>query len=234
MNNPSRYTDPSGHKPCEENGDLCLSEEQTTRIWKANHSALQPIRGENKVDSIDKNCSWSGAFSGEGCDLQYMSLSLGLDAPTLMMLSGLVLLPFAPEIGTPLGLAGAVFEACAFTATPLCAAVKLASLNVVLSYDKDGNFYAGPQFSWGKSILPFGTVNWNGGIYPTEDGHIPSEAEMEDSIQGFSVSAGTIATGGISYSPFAEKNQTAYYLVGVPEFFSINVQYNWLLFDFLP
>jgi hypothetical protein len=57
---------------------------------------------------------------------------------------------------------------------------------------------------------------------------------MEDSLQGFSASAGTIGTGGISYSPFASENKTAYYLVGAPEIFSVNIQYNWLVYDFSP
>ena len=151
-----------------------------------------------------------------------------------MMLLGVGLSTFAPEVGVPIGLAGAVFEVCAFSATPLCAAVKLASLNAVFTLDKDDNFYVGPQISWGKSILPLGAISFNAGIYPTEDGHVVTEAEMEDSLRGFSISAGTIATGGVSYSPLASENRKAYYLVGLPEIFSVNFQYNWLVYDFSP
>jgi RHS repeat-associated protein len=230
FNNPLRYTDPTGHKPIiddDENGNPIVDP-----FWR-------PGNNRNDDDEVtnhqEQNCSWSGAFGGEGCDPQYYSLALGLDAPTLMMLSGLGMSYFAPEVGVPLGLAGAAFEACAFTATPLCAAVKLTSVNAVFTLDKDGNFYIGPQVSWGKSILPFGAVSFNSGIYPTEDGHIPTESEMEDSLKGLSFSAGTIATGGLSYSPSAKANQVAYYLVGVPEIFSINVfQYNVLVYDFSP
>ena len=131
-------------------------------------------------------------------------------------------------------MAGATFEACAFTATPLCAAVKLASANLALTIDKDGNLYMGPQMSWGKSVLPFGSVSLNSGVYLTQDGHVPTEAEMESSLGGFSMSAGTIGTGGVSYSPTANENKTAYYLVGIPELFSVNFQYNWLIYDFSP
>jgi hypothetical protein len=193
---------------------------------------------DNDEDEIgpekSQDCSWSGIFNGASCDPQYYSLGLGLDAPTLMMLAGLGISFFAPDVGVPLGLAGAAFEVCAFTATPLCAAVKLASVNVVGTIDKGGNIYVGPQLSWGKSILPLGAISFNSGIYPTKDGHIATEAEMEDSLQGFAASIGTIATGGISYSPFANENKTAYYLVGVPEIFSVNVQYNWLIYDISP
>src|SRR5688572_10617621 len=34
-NNPLRYTDPTGHRPCEDYGGSCVSENQVTKIYKA-------------------------------------------------------------------------------------------------------------------------------------------------------------------------------------------------------
>ena len=253
-NNPVNYNDPTGHMQendddggdydpnyCETHPTECdggggsggsdgdLDEELSGGDQEENGGLIQDF------EDFQQDCSWSGAFGGGGCDLHYLSVGLGLDAPTITMLAGLGISLFAPEIGVPVLLAGALFEKCAFMASPLCAAVKLASANVVFTLDKDGNFYMGPQLSWGKSILPFGAVSFNAGVFPTSDGHVPTEAEMEDSLKGWSFSAGTIGTGGISYSPGASQNQVAYYLVGAPELFSVNVaQYNVLLYDFTP
>jgi hypothetical protein len=138
-------------------------------------------------------------------------------------------------VGVPLALGGATFEACAFTATPLCAGVKLLSVNVSATIDEYGNLYLGPQLSWGKSIFPFVAVSdYYGVISSGNDPHVPTEAEVRDTLSGFSVSAGSIATGGASYSPFASTYQTSYYLDGFPELFSVNVNYNFLAHDFSP
>jgi RHS repeat-associated protein len=219
--NPLRYADPTGHW-IDEGGGFATNKKKNGRLRIVSGRRVgnsdgdgifkpsPPTGGGSGGNDKSQDCSWSGAFGGKGCDPQYYSAALGLDVPTLMMLSGLGISIFAPEVGVPIGLAGAAFEACAVTATPLCAAVKLASINAVFTLDQDGNFYVGPQISWGKSILPFGAVSFNAGIYPTEDGHVPTEREMEDSLKGFSLSAGTIATGGLSYSPNAKANKVAY------------------------
>jgi len=39
MNNPIRYTDPSGHGPCEDYQGACLSEDQMTDIWNSTHGS---------------------------------------------------------------------------------------------------------------------------------------------------------------------------------------------------
>lgn len=170
-----------------------------------------------------------------GC-ANYFSASLGLDAPTIMMFIGVGLTYFGlPQAGVPLGLSGAAFEACAFTATPLCAAVKLLSVNVSGTIDQYGNLYVGPQISWGKSILPFIAVSdYLGTISSGNDPHIPTEAETRDTLSGFSFSIGSIATGGVSYSPLASTYQTSYYLDGFPEVFSANANFNFLVYDFSP
>ena len=170
-----------------------------------------------------------------GC-VNYFSVSIGLDAPTIMMLlgAGLTYIGF-PQAGLPLGLSGAAFEACAFTVTPLCVAVKLLSVNVSGTIDQYGNLYVGPQISWGKSILPFIAVSdYLGTISSGSDPHIPTEAETRDILSGFSFSIGSIATGGVSYSPLASTYQTSYYLDGFPEVFSANANINFLVHDFSP
>ena len=207
--NPLRLVDPSGHSPC----DIAGSD---------------PECNDLKDQSDDNSCTITN------CDPQYHSVALGIDAPTLIALTGLGIAFFSPEVGVPIGLSGIAFEMCAYTGTPLCAAVKLASINAAFTLDTYGNLYIGPQISWGKSILPVGAASYNMGFYFPEDGHVPTEIEMEDSLQGFAVSAGTIATGGWSFSPTAKTNKVAYYIVGFPELFSINFQYNVLVRDFSP
>jgi RHS repeat-associated protein len=174
LNNPSRYTDPTGHWVDEGCGSHICNDTKGagirvisgTRVGNSNRNSdgdlvysapppQPPSSGGDDgggsdlltgLEEFNQDCSWSGAFGGEGCDPHYYSLGLGLDAPTLMMLSGAVISFFAPEVGLPVALSGAAFEACAWTATPLCAAVKLASANLALTLDKDGNFYMGPQY----------------------------------------------------------------------------------------
>jgi hypothetical protein len=130
-----------------------------------------------------------------GC-VNYVSVAVGLDAPTIELLSGVGLSYVGlPQVGTPLALAGAAFEACAFTATPLCAVVKLLSVNVSGTVDEYGNLYLGPQISWGKSVLPFVAVSdYLGVISSGNNSHVPTEAETRDTLFGFSISAGSIAT----------------------------------------
>lgn len=64
--------------------------------------------------------------------------------------------------------------------------------------------------------------------------HVPTEAETRDTLSGISMSAGSIATGGVSYSPLAKTYKTSYYLDGFPEVFSLNINYNFLIYDFSP
>ena len=64
--------------------------------------------------------------------------------------------------------------------------------------------------------------------------HFPTEAETRDTLSGISMSAGSIATGGVSYSPLAKTYKTSYYLDGFPEVFSLNINYNFLIYDFSP
>ena len=73
-----------------------------------------------------------------------------------------------------------------------------------------------------------------GTISSGNNSHVPTESETRDTLSGFSMSAGSIATGGISYSPLADTYHTSYYLVGFPEVFSINVNYNFYVHDFSP
>jgi len=83
--------------------------------------------------------------------------------------------------------------------------------------------------------LPFVAVSdYFGTISSGNDPHVPTEAETRDTLSGFSVSAGSIGTGGISYSPFAETYNTSYYLDGFTEIFSVNFNYNFLVHDFSP
>jgi len=147
---------------------------------------------------------------------------LGVDAPAIITLAGLGLSTAKPEIGFPVALAGATFEMCPYAGNPVCAMVKLLSIGGVLTVDKYGNTYAGPQVSWGKSVLPVLAGSVNMGSVVSDDQ--VTRSELEETLSGFSVSVGTIATGGISFSPGARKPLT-YYIVGLPELFSINVQY---------
>ena len=170
-----------------------------------------------------------------GC-ASYFAISLRLDSPTIMMLlgSGLSVVGL-PEAGLPIALSGAAFEAYAYTATPLCMAVKLSSVNISGTVDQYGNLYVGPQLSWGKSILPFVAVSdYFGVISSGNNPHVPTEDETRDTLSGFSMSIGSIAIGGVSYSPLASTYQISYYFDGFPEVFSANINYNFWVYDLSP
>ena len=239
-NNPLRYVDPTGHKPaCGAYGEEC-SEDELVALTGGGNTGNSSDNNYCDThpgacgDSNDHQCTNILGQTG-GCII-YVSGSLGLDAPTIMMLSGagLSFIGF-PEAGAPIALAGALFEACAFTATPLCAAVKLLSVNISGTIDEYGNLYLGPQISWGKSILPFVAVSDYWGVISNgNNSQVPTEAQTRDTLSGFSVSAGSIVTGGISYSPLAQTYNTTYYLDGFPEMFSVNVNYNFFIHDFSP
>jgi hypothetical protein len=219
-----RYTDPTGHAldaGCETIGCKTNTEDlvkyPTGDNTQTENDSTDADSGEHQCDSTS-------------CDLQYYSLSLGIDVPAVMILTGAGVSLFQPEIGVPVALAGMAFEMCALTASPLCAAVKLASVEAVLTVDRYGNIYLGPQIAWGKSILPIISVGFNAGTVITEDKHIVTESELEQNLSGFSVGAGTIATGGLSFSPGIE-NPVSYYFVGFPELFSINFSHSWQIYD---
>jgi hypothetical protein len=58
LNNPLRYTDPTGHRACEKYGDSCLSENQATEKYKAE---LRKHKNENK-DKGEENDRGGGAY----------------------------------------------------------------------------------------------------------------------------------------------------------------------------
>jgi RHS repeat-associated protein len=197
---------------------------------------------EEEFQEEDEFFDWDGSRgcydlnnNRHGC-ARYYSIAIGLDAPTIMVLLGLGLgIAKLPHIGLPVALAGLLFEKCAFTASPVCAAVKLTSLNISATIDSYGNLYIGPQISIGKSILPVVAFSNNIGAIYSHDQEPPTEAEVRDHLTGFSVSGGTIATGGINYSPFATTYNTSYYTVGLPEVISANFNlYNFRVYDFIP
>jgi hypothetical protein len=151
-----------------------------------------------------------------------------------MMLLGLGISLFAPEIGAPLALTGLLLETCAYAGVPGCIAVKTISLNLSITVDSYGNLYAGPQISIGKSLLPLISFSNNMGAIYSHDQQPPTEAQVRDHLTGFSLSAGTLATGGINYSPLASDIKTSFYTVGLPELASANINlYNFRLFDFI-
>jgi hypothetical protein len=231
VNNPINAIDPTGHK-CVGEPEECLK--PNGKPINGAGGLMANKKTKEKDDTNQHQCTNILGQTG-GC-INYVSGSLGLDAPTIMMLSGAGLSFIGlPEAGAPIALAGAAFEACAFTATPLCAAVKLLSVNISGTLDEYGNLYLGPQISWGKSILPFVALSDYWGVISSgNDSHVPTETETKDTLSGFSVSAGSIATGGVSYSPFAQTYNTSYYLDGFPEVFSINVNYNFFIHDYSP
>lgn len=253
LNNPIRFNDPTGH--------VCSDPEDPTPTCDGSggpppntpvplpsspvgitdpdplEEGLEQDKPENDDPEVQTLTGQCTNILGEygGC-ANYFSLALGLDTPTIMMLLGLGLSYVGlPQAGAPLALSGAVFEVCAFSATPLCAAVKLLSVNISGTIDQYGNLYIGPQISWGKSILPFVAISdYVGVISSGNNPHVPTESETRDTLSGFSVSVGSIATGGVSYSPLASTYQTTYYLDGFPEVFSVNVNYNFQIYDFSP
>jgi hypothetical protein len=209
-----------------------------TELWDSQigNNSDEASGSDSEYDTAHNDHQCINILGQTGGCANYVSVSLGLDAPTIMMLSGAGLsLVGLPQAGLPIALAGATFDACAYTATPLCAAVKLLSVNISGTIDQYGNLYLGPQISWGKSILPFVAISdYFGVISSGNSSHVPTEAETSDTLSGFSISAGSIATGGVSHSPFASTYNTSYYLDGFPEIFSVNVNYNFLVYDFSP
>ncbi len=247
-NNPVNFNDPTGHGQCRSQEDC---EDMGTTVMGGSNGI--PIGGSSggddddrddphdptddpEIETLSKDHQCTNILGEYGGCISYFSVAIGLDAPTIMMLAGAGLsFVGLPQVGLPLALAGAAFEACAFTATPLCAAVKLLSVNVSATIDEYGNLYVGPQISWGKSILPFVAISdYLGTISSGNDSHVPTEAEVRDNLSGISFSAGTIGTGGISYSPFAQTYNTSYYIDGLPELFSVNANLNFLVYDFSP
>lgn len=242
-----QYVDPSGNVPIDCYGDpgYCSTDDLPDPYVPPD---LEDDEDENEtapeeeLQEDDEFFDWDGSrgcydFSNNryGC-ARYYSVAIGLDAPTIMVLLGLGLsIAKLPNVGLPIALAGLVFEKCAFTGSPLCAAVKLTSLNISATIDSYGNLYVGPQISLGKSLLPVVAFSNNIGAIYSNSQESPTEAEVRDHLTGTSVSVGTIATGGINYSPFATTYNTSYYTVGIPELFSANFNlYNFRVFDFTP
>jgi RHS repeat-associated protein len=226
LNNPMRFVDPTGHRvACGVMGEGCES-------TNAHGTKLDKERDGSEAESGGgRRCYDFGGASGYCSD--YVSASGGLDLPTLAMTSGLLLSAFAPAVGVPLGLGGAAFEMAAYTGNPLAVAVKSMSLGVTGTLDAHGNLYGGPQVSIGKSLLPVISVGVELGTYFRSDRSL-TQTEMRDSLSGPSVSAGSIATGGVNFSPFAKDNRTAVYYPIPPEVVAASAQFTFWLHDFTP
>jgi hypothetical protein len=159
----------------------------------------------------------------------FVSVAVTADVPTLIMAAGVITSYFNPSVGVPIGLSGAILEVCPLTGNPLCILAKFSSVGGVATVDKYLNIYAGAQYSFGKSaISPIG-VSINPAAIITEDGHRAKEDEIERFASGFSVSAGSVLTGGVMYSP--SENRSAGYLVIPPELASANFSFSGMLYD---
>lgn len=259
-NNPITYIDPTGHGTiCNEEGQCFINGQASTVTihpedyahdeWKmpvddeevphcpssmCNPNGVGVPLQNDSQDSLDSDYCRDFNNKIVGC-IAYHSLSLGLDVPTIMMISGVALTFFGlPQYGVPIALAGLAFEACVVTLTLLCLAVKSSSLNATFTLDEYGNLYIGGQGSIGKSLLPFVSVSYNYGIIQSNNHHIPTESEVRENLEGISLSIGAIGLNGISYSPTSEKYKTSFYFVGFPEIISANASYSWHVYDFSP
>jgi hypothetical protein len=54
LNNPLRYTDPTGHMQCEEYQGACVSENQMTQVWNNNHHNNDDDHGGGGVGDSDQ------------------------------------------------------------------------------------------------------------------------------------------------------------------------------------
>lgn len=55
LNNPLRYTDPTGHSPCEEYQGICVSENQMTQIWDNKTGNGNKNKNDKDKDKDDKD-----------------------------------------------------------------------------------------------------------------------------------------------------------------------------------
>jgi RHS repeat-associated protein len=256
-NNPLKYVDPSGHTKlcgaaCEDELDKKWSPPKSSSGSGGGGGGNGPNGGWGPTIPVGPQGGSSGNVGdvptesqSEGdhdepcnptsCNPSYMSLSIGIDLPTVIMGTGALisladgLVPAFDSVGLPIVLVGALLETCAGTGIPLCVAIKLTSIGGVATVDDYGNVYAGPQLSFGKSVTPFIGGEFDMGFIINGDGRHASEDTTEKFLSGFSVSGGTIATGGIAYSP--SLNKSAYYMVGLPSLGSINASYTWMIYD---
>ena len=212
LNQPTKYSDPTGHWEDEDcgsgNGNLC-------ELPESEPPPPLPPEGDNNC----KDCP------------DFVSVAVTIDVPTLIMLAGLGTAIVNLEVGGTIVLVGATLEACPLSGNPLCILAKFSSLGGTLTVDKYLNVYTGPQYSFGKSaITPVG-FSINPGNIITDDGQPITEIESERFFRGISVSAGSIMTGGVLYSP--GENRSAYYLLvpPAPEIFSANFSLQEMIYD---
>jgi hypothetical protein len=167
--------------------------------------------------SYDENFSVVGNFdndsqthcSNECLTTDYVTVSWAVDAPTIVMLTGLGLTLAGFPVGAPIAVAGAAIELCAWTATPLCLGAKLLGVGGSVTLDRYGNvFWAPLQISWGKTLTPFigaqvdfGTILDDYG--PPGPREIPTERESISFLEGTSLNVALPGIGA-TYSPFAE------------------------------
>jgi RHS repeat-associated protein len=145
LNNPSRYTDPTGHRPCEEYQGSCLSENQVTKIHKAN---IQKIKDKSaNKNRANKNADLANVFSDIAyyADVVGAGLSLLETVPLIVtspLLVGCLEPTLCPEI---LGLLWTV-DSTVSGIGPLATFENLAglvSLGSTITADAfSGNFYA--------------------------------------------------------------------------------------------
>jgi hypothetical protein len=214
------YTDPSGHMVDSAGSynpwNQTVRDDEGTIIdltSNSNDSSRKASGGHDQPGGIDEDIGYSSGSQNpvsqsdflqsisdqlhlpeDGAD--YYFISVGVDIPTLMMMSGIVITPIS-GVGVEFALAGAILEAAALF-NPLALLTKATSVEVEVILDKNGNVYIAPGVSIGKS-LPFSIPFTAGfGVIDGEERATPSEINDFVSGWGYGWQLSVISGGGVS------------------------------------
>ncbi len=197
LNNPVRYTDPTGHKVCEDvdcnetevdlpgpgfsetggggAGAPAMTAGQQVPAGPSVGARVPSFSSENANRSL-KNC---GHYCRAELDVS-IGWALGEITPILLLV--------CPE--------------CAVVTGALAGALAPASVGLTYASDIYESNYGGVTVGYGKTIFPIGTdYIYRGDMFTNRN---PSEEDLTNFLTGFSVNAkaGLIMSGGLTITPF--------------------------------
>jgi len=222
-NSPLNAVDPTGHSACwDDNANDPACKQQTPTAY-----GLKPKAISN---------SWFEKPSA-------YNMSVTVDVPTIMMVGGLVITPLNPELGGTIALTGAGMESAAYMGHPLALGLKATSVGASVTIDTYGDIYAGPQLSFGKSLLtPLFGFSVNTQHIITKSGNYANEQETRDFLTGPSISInsglGPLVTAfsnipsGVTYSPLANNKSSKNGTIISTSVLSIDFSWNFFLTQF--
>jgi hypothetical protein len=154
MNNPARYTDPLGHRPCETMENTCLSDRQVSKLWTSIH---RDQRNRIHADSPDPSDLIPGDFEETGPITDFILQLPGSSEDWNNLASGLDILAWLTDIYAASAVTYAGFAGAALPAPLIAAGLPEVPLATGLAGMAIAELYVQPVLFTGNSLASLST-----------------------------------------------------------------------------